>query len=76
MPLYKVVAYVRAEGEPEDYLYYRDIAHAHAEVEHCSLMQPENIYEVEEVDEDDIPNKCQIYEPIEPEDSNAPEHES
>jgi len=60
--LYKVVAYVRAEGHPEDYEYYRTPEDAQGEVDHCNLMQPENIYEIEEVtpEDEDWPSNPEI----------------
>lgn len=51
--LYKVVAYIRIDGEPDDYEYYRNAEDAKGELLHCNLMQPENIYKLEEVTPDD-----------------------
>ena len=63
--LYKVVAYIRAEGDPEDYTYYLSEDDALSEVDHCKFMQPENIYVVEEVGFEDLPDNPEIHEPPE-----------
>ncbi|MCH2669381.1 MAG: hypothetical protein MK009_05960 [Gammaproteobacteria bacterium] len=60
--LYKVVAYIRIDGEPDDYEYYRNAEDAKGELLHCNLMQPENIYKIEEVtpEDEDWPNNPEI----------------
>jgi hypothetical protein len=63
--LYKVVAYIRAEGEPEDYVYYSSIKDAEEEVHHLTFIQDENIYRIEEVHPDELPEAPEIYEGIE-----------
>ncbi len=57
---YKIVAYIRVEGDPEDYVYFSSAEEAEAEAEHLRFMQDENIYVVEEVDPDDLPDEPEI----------------
>ena len=51
--LYKVVSWVLAEGELEDYHLYKSEEEAQSEVEHCEAMQPENIYKVVELTDEE-----------------------
>ena len=61
MAYYKIIAYIRVEGEPEDYAYYETESDALSEVEHCHFLQPENIYMVEEVEDDEVKNMDSPY---------------
>ena len=60
--LYKVIAYIRVDGWPEDYEYYKSAEDAMSEVNHCMSMQPENVYLVEEVtpEDEDWPENPEI----------------
>lgn len=53
---YKVVCYMRIDCDEEVETLHDDPSDAESEKEHCELMQPENIYVVEEV-EDELERK-------------------
>ena len=61
MAYYKVVAYIRADADKEEYIYYTSVEDAQEEVDHCESMQPENVYIIEQVHEDDLPCEPEIY---------------
>ena len=51
--LFKVVCYIPAEGDLEDYHLYKSEEEAQSEVDHCTTMQPENIYKIEELSDEE-----------------------
>ncbi len=55
MQYYKVVAYVRAECEPEEYTYYTNLSDAQEERSSLELMDPfgENVFRIHEIDDSD-----------------------
>jgi hypothetical protein len=59
---YKVVGYVRAEPEPEECIYFASKEEANTEMEHLELMntEGENIYKIEEIDPEEIPDGSEI----------------
>ena len=73
MQYYKIVSYIRAVGDPEDYTYYKNISDANSEIRHLEAMDPwgECKYEIESVDPDEEPeswpDEHDIYEPPESE---------
>ena len=62
MTYYKVVAHIRVDAEEDQYTYYTSVEDAQDEVNHCESMQPENIYVIEKVHKDELPENPDIYE--------------
>ena len=48
--MYRVTTYIRVEPDPEEEEQYTTRSEAQEVLEHLSLMQPENIYEIEEIE--------------------------
>jgi translation elongation factor EF-1beta len=51
--MYRVISYIRVDIMPEDDE-YMSLEEAEGEIRQLELMQPENIYIIEELDEEEI----------------------
>ena len=62
---YKVITYIGLNDvPPEDYDYFVSSHDAVEEIRHMSFLQPENIYMIEAVSDEDVPESAVIIEPI------------
>lgn len=49
---YRIVCYTRIDPEPEDELWFDSLEEAQADLEQSRFLQPENIYKLEEIEDE------------------------